>query len=217
MNEPYLAHHGILGQKWGVRRFQNADGTRTDAGKKRYRENNSEKKELTTEQKKKIATTALKIGAYTAVAAATFYVARHPEKLENLAIKAMDKLENQMDKAYDAYDNNPVVQRKQQLDKKAERGKKAVQNAFNNPVGKGLKVVGAAALEGATIMAATKALKKAYGDDETDDLMKSYNAYTKKDDRIKYQDVNTAIVKRSQKAAKAYNKKLEKQREKQQG
>lgn len=32
----YLAHHGILGQKWGVRRYQNADGTWTDAGKKRY-------------------------------------------------------------------------------------------------------------------------------------------------------------------------------------
>lgn len=34
--ETYLVHHGILGQKWGVRRFQNADGTLTEAGKKRY-------------------------------------------------------------------------------------------------------------------------------------------------------------------------------------
>ena len=32
----YLAHHGIKGQKWGVRRYQNDDGTLTDAGKKRY-------------------------------------------------------------------------------------------------------------------------------------------------------------------------------------
>jgi hypothetical protein len=30
-----LEHHGIKGQRWGVRRFQNADGTRTEAGKKR--------------------------------------------------------------------------------------------------------------------------------------------------------------------------------------
>lgn len=30
-----LYHHGILGQKWGVRRYQNYDGTLTDAGKKR--------------------------------------------------------------------------------------------------------------------------------------------------------------------------------------
>lgn len=32
----YLAHHGIIGQKWGVRRFQNKDGTWTNAGKERY-------------------------------------------------------------------------------------------------------------------------------------------------------------------------------------
>lgn len=30
-----LYHHGVLGQKWGVRRFQNKDGSLTDAGKKR--------------------------------------------------------------------------------------------------------------------------------------------------------------------------------------
>lgn len=31
----YLAHHGIKGQKWGVRRFQNPDGSLTEAGKRR--------------------------------------------------------------------------------------------------------------------------------------------------------------------------------------
>ena len=33
--EDSLAHHGVKGQKWGVRRFQNSDGTLTAAGKKR--------------------------------------------------------------------------------------------------------------------------------------------------------------------------------------
>jgi hypothetical protein len=49
MNDTWLAHHGILGQKWGVRRYQNADGSYTAAGKKRYdrelSENSKKKKD----------------------------------------------------------------------------------------------------------------------------------------------------------------------------
>ena len=36
-NTEYLAHHGIRGQKWGVRRYQNPDGTLTNAGLARDR------------------------------------------------------------------------------------------------------------------------------------------------------------------------------------
>lgn len=36
-----LYHHGILGQKWGVRRYQNEDGTYTNAGKERRRSENN--------------------------------------------------------------------------------------------------------------------------------------------------------------------------------
>ncbi len=35
-NDEYLAHHGILGMKWGIRRYQNKDGTLTPEGRKRY-------------------------------------------------------------------------------------------------------------------------------------------------------------------------------------
>ena len=37
LEQDYLAHHGIKGQKWGVRRFQNPDGTLTAAGKRRLK------------------------------------------------------------------------------------------------------------------------------------------------------------------------------------
>lgn len=49
MREAYpneLYHHGILGQKWGVRRFQNKDGSLTSAGKKRYETSDGTKKSL---------------------------------------------------------------------------------------------------------------------------------------------------------------------------
>ena len=44
-----LRHHGILGMKWGQRRFQNKDGSLTPAGKKRYSDDEPEE---TTEEKR---------------------------------------------------------------------------------------------------------------------------------------------------------------------
>lgn len=41
-HEEMLEHHGIKGQKWGVRRFQNKDGTRTAVGKKREQSHSDE-------------------------------------------------------------------------------------------------------------------------------------------------------------------------------
>ena len=36
MAEHCLAHHGVKGMRWGVRRYENEDGTLTPAGKRRY-------------------------------------------------------------------------------------------------------------------------------------------------------------------------------------
>jgi hypothetical protein len=50
----YLKHHGILGQKWGIRRYQNPDGTLTNEGKKRYGKYLNDDSSLTEAGKKKI-------------------------------------------------------------------------------------------------------------------------------------------------------------------
>ena len=36
MNNAELYHHGVKGQRWGIRRYQNKDGSLTAYGKKRY-------------------------------------------------------------------------------------------------------------------------------------------------------------------------------------
>lgn len=46
-----LEHHGILGQKWGIRRFQNKDGTLTAAGKNRAKTDKDLKKQEKEERK----------------------------------------------------------------------------------------------------------------------------------------------------------------------
>ena len=54
MNNNELYHHGIIGMKWGVRRYQNKDGTLTNAGKKRYNQDNwSEDAKAASQLKKK--------------------------------------------------------------------------------------------------------------------------------------------------------------------
>lgn len=48
MSDYVIMHHGIKGMKWGIRRYQNKDGTLTNAGKKRY---NKEVEKLKNERK----------------------------------------------------------------------------------------------------------------------------------------------------------------------
>lgn len=61
----YLAHHGIKGQHWGIRRYQNEDGSLTPAGEKRAQNTPNKSHDR--------AKTALKVGATVAVAALAAY------------------------------------------------------------------------------------------------------------------------------------------------
>lgn len=47
-----LQHHGILGMKWGVRRYQNKDGSLTSAGKRRLAKLQGKRAELEEEEER---------------------------------------------------------------------------------------------------------------------------------------------------------------------
>lgn len=64
MTKTYLIHHGVKGQRWGVRRYQNEDGSLTPKGKKHI--DGLVKKDEVKEAKKVVRNDSIKKGAKTA-------------------------------------------------------------------------------------------------------------------------------------------------------
>lgn len=73
----YLAHHGILGMKWGIRRYRNRDGTLTNAGKERYN-SDGHVNGLSSERKQQLAKGAKLVGVTAATAITAAYIYKHP-------------------------------------------------------------------------------------------------------------------------------------------
>lgn len=82
--EESLEHHGILGMKWGVRRFQNADGSLTAKGKARM--NDVANSKLKSKRDTKLARATYKYNAKTTGSMSTAY-AKDSAKLEKKASK----------------------------------------------------------------------------------------------------------------------------------
>lgn len=160
-----LYHYGILGQKWGIRRYQNPDGTYTNEGKERKKQDyiSVGKKQI-----KKSTVAKAAVGAV-AVTAAALYVSKHPEVIANVIAKAKD------------------ISVKDLSSKAVAKGKKALEEGWEQAkkgATEGIKLapyqVAKVAAQGAAIMVAKEVLDQAIGKENNADLTKAYNAYNNK-------------------------------------
>lgn len=186
-----------MGQKWGIRRFQNADGSLTAAGKKRYstgaaegakgNSNQSSAKEsrsgLTDSQKevlKKVGKAALIAGSV----AAAGYLYKNNSEAVNAVVSEVGK------KTVSSIGNLAAKGQKytQELGKQALEGAKdgvkqvpqKVREGISEGIASGSKSVVKVAAEGAAILAARKFLESTFGPEEVDSSIQAYNAYNKK-------------------------------------
>lgn len=156
-----LYHHGILGQKWGVRRYQNKDGSLTPAGKKHKSDSN--KKEISEVAKKRIIKGAI---AITTVAAAGMYIKSHPEQISK--ISSTIKNTSLKDVSSKAVENGKAYV-KDYL-KSAKNGvKEGVKEAMKEAPKKAAKTV----VTGIVLNETKKALDKVAGKEESDKIFQA--------------------------------------------
>lgn len=168
-----LQHHGVKGMKWGVRRYQNKDGSLTPAGKRRKAkdEYRTKMREINAEDRRtgKRVATALLMTATAAAAVAAYR--KNPDlvrsalsKVGNTTVSAAKKAKS---KAYEAG---------QQYVKDAIKGAKegfaeGIKNAPKNAARKATDAI----ITGATMMTAKRILDATVGREEAARIFQANN------------------------------------------
>ena len=161
-----LRHHGVKGMRWGVRRYQNKDGSLTPAGKKRYGDNpdDAETQAKTHKTAKRVATALLMTATATAAVA---YYRKNPETVKAVLSKV---------------GNTTISAAKKAGNKTYEAGKKYVQDAikgakegFAEGVREAPKKAAKTIVTGAAMMAAKRMLDATVGREEAARIFQANN------------------------------------------
>ena len=160
-NEMY--HHGVKGMKWGVRRFQNKDGSLTNAGRKRYDQDDDGAARRRSVAKKVVGLTIM--GATVATAAVLY--AKNPavnKLVKSVGKTTISKLTTGKDKAIKAG--------KRYIKNSLNGIKEGVEEAMKEAPKKAAKTI----VSGVVMNTAKRAVDKAVGKEESARIFKANNS-----------------------------------------
>lgn len=183
-----LFHYGVKGMKWGVRRYQNSNGSLTSAGKKRYNDggNKSDNKRIA----KKVAAAVIMTATVTAAAALyaknPYAVNRVVSKVGNATIsglksggsKAVTAGKKYMNSAFklakDGVKSAPA-KAKNYAKTAAKLAKEGIKEGVKESIKEAPKKATKAIITGATMMAAKRLLDSQVGKEEAARIFQANN------------------------------------------